>query len=79
MTKKAVSVRVTKKPLKDLSLHGICEGCRFYKPEGWAVFAGKGGLIHEGPCRHYTFYNWEAAKRACGGRLREVATIGGLE
>lgn len=52
-----------------------CENCAFYRSEGWAFFRGKGGPIHEGPCWQYSFYNHEAARRACGGRLKSPSPI----
>lgn len=48
-----------------------CEGCIFYKPEGWMIVYAYGRPIREGPCRQYHFYNYEAARSACNGRLRK--------
>lgn len=54
-----------------------CEGCVFYRPEGWAIFAAHGRPIREGPCRQYHFYSREAARSACGGRLKKEAMVAG--
>lgn len=47
-----------------------CDGCRYFKPDGWAFYSAHGAPIPEGPCYQYHFYNHEAARSACGGRLK---------
>lgn len=50
-----------------------CEGCKFFKPEGWSFFVVKatGMPIPGGKCWQYEFCTLEAARRCCGGRLRQ--------
>ncbi len=49
-----------------------CDDCIFYLAEGWAPFSGKGGPIRQGPCGQYSFYTHDAARWACGGRLKQT-------
>ena len=49
-----------------------CDDCTFYLAEGWAPFSGKGGPIRQGPCGQYSFYTHDAARWACGGRLKQT-------
>jgi hypothetical protein len=46
-----------------------CEGCAYYRADGWPGFKAAGGVIMDGPCRQYRYYNHEGAKLCCRGEL----------
>ena len=49
-----------------------CEDCKFFKPEGWAIFASaKGEPIRQGKCWQFHYYKHEAARNVCAGKLKQ--------
>ena len=48
-----------------------CEGCKFFRPDGWVIFVSASGTpIPQGPCWQFHYYKHEAAMRVCGGKLK---------
>jgi hypothetical protein len=52
-----------------------CDGCKFFKPEGWVVFASANGTpIPQGKCWQFHYYKHEAARNVCGGKLKKQSS-----
>lgn len=54
-------------------MYFTCDDCKFFNPEGWAIFAAADGTpIPQGKCLQFHYYKHDAARNVCGGKLKQI-------